>query len=140
MGAGEGEGGQERGGDGGGWGGPRVPGRLGRMSFRPCQPPLPPVPPQANATNVAVMRTASPRARTIWFPLVFIGRPETSGPTASPHSPPSSQLKKWSGRECAGDECGHMGWPNHYSGQNFGLDRACKSSVSLPNSTECLRT
>jgi hypothetical protein len=45
-----------------------------------------------------------------------------------------------SGRECAGDECGHMGWPNHYSGQNFGLDIACKSSMGMPNSAACLRT
>jgi hypothetical protein len=23
------------------------------------------------------------------------------------------------GRECADDECGHMGWPNHYSSRNY---------------------
>src|SRR5579872_1934154 len=45
---------------------------------------------------------------------------------ASPHSPPSSQLV--SGRECAGVECGHMGWPNHYSGCNYQLVEALKSS------------
>jgi hypothetical protein len=25
------------------------------------------------------------------------------------------------GRECADDECGHMGWPNHYSSQRLYL-------------------
>src|SRR6266436_5608026 len=37
---------------------------------------VPPLVPQAKATNVATMRTASPLARTIWFPLVFVGRHE----------------------------------------------------------------
>src|SRR6202521_6265724 len=103
------------------------------MSISPLDPP-PLVPPQANATKVAVMRTASPLARTIWFPLVFVGRPSTDRTTASPHSPPSSQLETRSDLECAGDECGHMGWPNRYSGQNFGLDIAFKSSVGSSHS------
>src|SRR5258707_5306431 len=63
------------------------------MSISPLDPPPPLEPPQANATKVAVMRTASPLARTIWFPLVFVGRPvNLKDHTASPHSPPSSQL------------------------------------------------
>src|SRR2546428_8852862 len=37
-------------------------------------PPPPPPPPQAKATNVAKVRTISPLARTIWFPLVLVGR------------------------------------------------------------------
>src|ERR1700682_6014267 len=62
------------------------------MSISPFDP-VPPlvVPAQANATNAAEMRTASPLARTIRFPLVFIGRPTTNRTTAFPHSPPSSQ-------------------------------------------------
>ena len=35
----------------------------------------PVLPPQAKATSVAAVRTISPRARTIWFPLVLLGRP-----------------------------------------------------------------
>src|SRR5207302_8459067 len=38
-------------------------------------------------------------------------------PDASHHLPPSSQLE--SGRECAGGECGHMGWPNCYSEAHY---------------------
>src|SRR5437879_12895184 len=37
-------------------------------------PPPPPPPPQAKATRVAAVRTISPLARTIWFPLVLVGR------------------------------------------------------------------
>src|SRR5438094_2089339 len=42
----------------------------------PLLPPPPPpvVPPQAKATIVATVRTTSPLARTIWFPLVLVGR------------------------------------------------------------------
>src|SRR5437773_3143463 len=71
-------------------------------------PPPPPPPPQAKATRVAAVRTISPLARTIWFPLVLVGR-RSAKPhlTASHHLPPSSQLA--SGRECAGGECGHIG-------------------------------
>src|SRR4029077_15370864 len=95
------------------------------VPFDPVLPPPPP--PQAKATNAATMRTPSPLARTIWFPLVFVGRPESLWADASPHSPPSSQPK--SGRECAGGECGHMGWPNHYSVVNYRLVPASKSSI-----------
>src|SRR5712692_5993075 len=42
----------------------------------PLEPPVEVVPPQAKATTVAIQRTTSPRARTIWFPLVFVGRHE----------------------------------------------------------------
>src|SRR6266852_5236651 len=74
----------------------------------PFDPPPPPPPPQANATNAATMRTPSPLARTIWFLHVFTGGAKKSLlANASPHSPPSSQPE--SGRECAGDEFGHMG-------------------------------
>src|SRR4051794_20145748 len=71
-------------------------------------PPPPPPPPQAKATRVAAVRTMSPLARTIWFPLVLVER-RSAKPhlTASHHLPPSSQLA--SGRECAGGECGHIG-------------------------------
>src|SRR5216683_181412 len=79
-------------------------------------PPPPPLPPQATATTIATVRTTSPLARTIWFPLVLVGRPSANHTDASHHLPPSSQLA--SGRECAGGECGHMGWPNCYSEAN----------------------
>src|SRR3954468_7043072 len=71
-------------------------------------PEVPVPPPQAKATRVAAVRTTSPLARTIWFPLVLVGR-RSAKPhlTASHHLPPSSQLA--SGRECAGGECGHIG-------------------------------
>src|SRR5258708_21417867 len=80
-------------------------------------PPHPPLPPQATATTIATVRTTSPLARTIWFPLVLVGRPSANHTDASHHLPPSSQLA--SGRECAGGECGHMGWPNCYSEANY---------------------
>src|SRR5438128_5022514 len=46
-------------------------------------PPPPPPPPQAKATIVATVRTTSPLARTIWFPLVLVGRH-----SATPHLTP----------------------------------------------------
>src|SRR5213592_3639113 len=78
----------------------------------PLLPPPPPVvPPQAKATIVATVRTTSPLARTIWFPLVLVGRH-----SATPHLTPPITCRPLpnskSGRECAGGECGHMGWPN----------------------------
>src|SRR5256885_16270952 len=92
-------------------------------------PPPPPPPPQAKATRVAAVRTISPLARTIWFPLVLVGRARRKPHTnASHHLPPSSQLE--SGRECAGGECGHMGWPNCYSEANYRLVGPLKSSRS----------
>src|SRR5947207_1918123 len=56
-------------------------------------PPPPPPPPQAKATRVAAVRTISPLARTIWFPLCagWEGNAQTT-PNASHHLPPSSQL------------------------------------------------
>src|SRR5690349_13088275 len=69
-------------------------GRSLAMSISPLLPPPPPplVPPQAKATKVASVRTTSPLARTIWFPLVLVGR-QMRKPhrKASPHLPPSSQ-------------------------------------------------
>src|SRR5256885_14936302 len=93
-------------------------------------PPRPP-PPQAKATRVAAVRTISPLARTIWFPLCagWEGNAQTT-PNASHHLPPSSQPR--SGRECAGGECGHMGWPNCYSEANYRLGGPHKSSRSRP--------
>src|SRR2546430_16228129 len=90
-------------------------------------PPPPALPPQAKATRVAAVRTISPLARTIWFPLCagWEGNAQTT-PNASHHLPPSSQLR--SGRECAGGECGHMGWPNCYSEANYRLGGPHKSS------------
>src|SRR5713101_2632325 len=102
-------------------------GRSDPILIVPFDPVPPPPPPQANATNAATMRTPSPLARTIWFLHVFAGGAKKSLlANASPHSPPSSQPV--SGRECAGDECGHMGWPNHYSVVNYRLVSASKSS------------
>src|SRR2546429_3096610 len=93
-------------------------------------PPLVPLP-QAKATSVAAVRTISPLARTIWFPLVLVGRAmRKTTPNASHHLPPSSQPR--SGRECAGGECGHMGWPNCYSEANYRLGGPHKSSRSWP--------
>src|SRR4029077_3102279 len=80
-------------------------GRSDPILIVPLLPPVPPLPPQANATSAAEMRTVSPLARTIWFPLVFVGRHATARPQPPLHLPPSSQLT--SGRECAGGECGH---------------------------------
>src|SRR5919204_3992618 len=75
-------------------------------------PLLPPVvgvvPPQANATSVATVRTTSPLARTIWFPLV---RGWEAVRATTPVSLPVTcrPLPGLStGRECAGGECGHM--------------------------------
>src|SRR5579864_2244214 len=46
------------------------------MSISPFEVlPPPPELPQAKANSVATMRTPSPLARTIWFPLVIPGRP-----------------------------------------------------------------
>src|SRR5436309_2795935 len=71
-------------------------------------PPPPPPPPQAKATIVATVRTTSPLARTIWFPLVLVGRH-----SATPHLTPPITCRPLpnskSGRECAGGECGHIG-------------------------------
>src|ERR1700704_1524808 len=94
-------------------------GRSDPILIVPLAVPVPPLPPQANATSAAEMRTVSPLARTIWFPLVFVERHATTRPQPPLHLPPSSQLL--SGRECAGGECGHMGWPNDYSGANFSI-------------------
>src|ERR1019366_5731761 len=51
-------------------------------------------------------------------------RPHRRLPSLTPRPPPS-QL---SGRECADDECGHMGWPNYYSIQNY---TGCGSEFKL---------
>src|SRR5713226_8440330 len=93
----------------------------------PLEPPVEVVPPQAKATTVAIQRTTSPRARTIWFPLVFVGRHEQIRQAGCLPSL-AALFPTESGRECAGDECGHMGWPNHYSVQNYRLQRTRKSS------------
>src|SRR5579864_9168200 len=75
------------------------------------EPPLPPLVPHAKAIIAADVRTTSPLARTIWFPLVLLGRG-----TTKPDLPSLAALfPTKSGRECAGGECGHMGWPNRYS-------------------------
>src|SRR2546430_2971219 len=67
-------------------------GRSLAISISPLlPPPPPPVLPQAKATIVATVRTTSPLARTIWFPLVLVGRPAQTTPNASHHLPPSSQ-------------------------------------------------
>src|SRR6266540_2206790 len=50
-------------------------GRSEPILMVPLLPPPPPPPPQAKATRVAAVRTISPLARTIWFPLVLVGRP-----------------------------------------------------------------
>src|ERR1700694_48054 len=50
----------------------------------------PPPPPHANATNTANVRTTSPLARTIRFPLVLAREASKSHSSASPHPPPSS--------------------------------------------------
>src|SRR6266568_4785909 len=47
------------------------------VPFDPVPPPL--LPPQASPTNTATVRTASPLARTIWFPLVLSGGRNPSG-------------------------------------------------------------
>src|SRR5437667_12602523 len=92
-------------------------------------PPPPPPPPQAKATRVAAVRTISPLARTIWFPLVLVGRA-----MRKPHQTPPITCRPLpnskSGRECAGGECGHMGWPNYYSEANYRLGGPPKSSRS----------
>src|SRR5712691_12958352 len=50
-------------------------GRSLAMSISPLLPPPPPPElPHAQATSVATVRTTSPLARTIWFPLVLVGR------------------------------------------------------------------
>src|SRR5215831_15600805 len=59
----------------------------------PLPPPL--LVPQATATSTAIERTISPLARTIWFPLVLVGRPNAHPtPDASHHLPPSSQQRR----------------------------------------------
>src|SRR5438105_1760159 len=72
-------------------------------------PPLVP-PPQAKATSVAAVRTISPLARTIWFPLVLVGRamrkPHQTPPiTCRPlpnssrgESAPAASAATWDGR------------------------------------------
>src|SRR5260370_28856661 len=80
-------------------------------------PPPPPLPPQATATTIATVRTTSPLARTIWFPLVLVGRPSANHTDPSHPLPPSSQLA--SGRDRAGRERGPMVWPNCYSATNY---------------------
>src|SRR5690348_17183585 len=68
-------------------------GRSLPMSISPLLPfPPPPPEPQAKATKAAAMRTPSPLARTVWFPLVLVGRHmRKTTPNASHHLPPSSQ-------------------------------------------------
>src|SRR2546426_11605079 len=73
-------------------------------------PPPPPPPPQAKATSVAAVRTISPLARTIWFPLVLVGRamrkPHQTPPiTCRPlpnrgrgESAPAASAATWDGR------------------------------------------
>src|SRR6266550_1376663 len=104
-------------------------GRSEPILMVPLLVPPPVLPPQAKATRVAAVRTISPLARTIWFPLCagWEGNAQTT-PNASHHLPPSSQPR--SGRECAGGECGHMGWPNCYSEANYRLGGPHKSSRS----------
>src|SRR5256885_12908044 len=72
-------------------------------------PPLVPLP-QAKATSVAAVRTISPLARTIWFPLVLVGRamrkPHQAPPiTCRPlpnrgrgESAPAASAATWDGR------------------------------------------
>src|ERR1700674_2647664 len=78
----------------------------------------PPPPPHANATNTANVRTTSPLARTIRFPLVLAREASKVSFLRLP-SPAALFPTVRSGRECADDECGHMGWPNHYSSRNY---------------------
>src|SRR5581483_3513796 len=61
-------------------------GRSLAMSISPLDvlPPPPDVPPQAKANTVAAVRTTSPLARTIWFPLVLL-----EGRAGSPRRLPS---------------------------------------------------
>src|SRR5437016_6549363 len=73
-------------------------------------PPPPPVFPQATATMIATVRTTSPLARTIWFPLVLVGRPaqlphRTPPITCRPlpnssrgESAPAASAATWDGR------------------------------------------
>src|SRR5258706_2526629 len=48
-------------------------GRSLAIQISPFDPPVVVELPHAKATTVARMRTVSPLARTIWFPLVFLG-------------------------------------------------------------------
>src|SRR5947207_5823642 len=68
-------------------------GRSEPILMVPLLVPPPVLPPQAKATRVAAVRTISPLARTIWFPLCagWEGNAQTT-PNASHHLPPSSQL------------------------------------------------
>src|SRR2546428_12583555 len=74
-------------------------------------PPPPPPPPQAKATRVAAVRTISPLARTIWFPLVLVGRQMRNKPHLTPpitcrplpnssrgESAPAASAATWDGR------------------------------------------
>src|SRR2546425_10343619 len=73
-------------------------------------PPVPVLPPHATATSTAVVRTISPLARTIWFPLVLVGRPmrkphQTPPITCRPlpnssrgESAPAASAATWDGR------------------------------------------
>src|SRR5437773_2515826 len=101
-------------------------------------PPPPPPPPQAKATRVAAVRTISPLARTIWFPLVLVGR-RSAKPhlTASHHLPPSSQLA--SGRECAGGECGHIGMAELLLRGTLSTRRALEVKSKLPAASPLIR-
>src|SRR5438046_1535090 len=104
----------------------------------PVLVPPPPWPPQAKATRVAAVRTTSPLARTIWFPLVLVGR-RSAKPhlTASHHLPPSSQLA--SGRECAGGECGHIGMAECLLRGTLSTRRALEVKSNLPATSPLIR-
>src|SRR6266571_9154340 len=86
-------------------------GRSEPILIVPLFPPPPPVlPPQATATKIATVRTTSPLARTIWFPLVLVGRPmrkphRTPPITCRPlpnsrrgESAPAASAATWDGR------------------------------------------
>src|SRR5437764_13165742 len=75
-------------------------GRSLAISISPLLPPPPPVLPQAKATIVATVRTTSPLARTIWFPLVLVGRPAQNHTKRLPSL--AALFPTESGRECAG--------------------------------------
>src|SRR6266699_2109029 len=86
-------------------------GRSDPILMVPLDPAGPLELPHAKATSVAMVRTTSPLARTIWFPLVQMEA------LILLWTPPSfaALFPATPGRECAGGECGHTGWPNRHS-------------------------